>query len=64
MTEQEYNEDYYQRVTGYGDSIEAWAKAYGLTLQDALDEGVYSPDDGGEECVYVPISVARNLLGL
>ena len=51
---QAYNVDYYARVTEYGDNIQAYAEAHGLTLEDALDEGVYSPDDGGEECVFVP----------
>ena len=58
MTEQPYNKDYYERETEYGDDIEAWAKANGLTLEDALEAGVYSPDDGDEQCIYLPY--ARN----
>ena len=60
MTEQPYNEDYYLRVTEWGDDIEAWAKANGLTLDQALEEGVYSPDDGNEQCIYLPHAVVRN----
>lgn len=58
-----YNVDYYTRVTEWGDNIQGMAEAHGLTLEDALDEGVYSPDDGGEECVFVPLDVARDLSG-
>ena len=51
-----YNEDYYVRITEYGDNIEAYAKANGGTLDQALEAGVYS-NDTGAACVYVPDEV-------
>jgi len=54
--------DYYVRVTGdFGDSIEGWAESVGITLDDALGEGVWSPDEGDDQCVYVPRDVLRLL---
>lgn len=53
------NEDYFEKVPGT-DSIEEWALSVGLTLEDALDAGVTSPDDD-EACVYVPVSLLRKL---
>lgn len=53
------NVDHYATITGFGDSIELWATAHGMTLDDALDAGVCSPDDGDE--VYVPHALIREL---
>lgn len=58
MVEEDYDHGYYVAVEGYGDDIEAWATAHGLTLDMALDEGVWSPDEGGD-CVMVPADVYR-----
>ena len=60
MAEQPYNEDYYIRVTEWGDDIEAWACNVGLTLDQALEAGVCSPDDGDEQCIYLPHAVFSN----
>ena len=54
------NPDYYATVTGFDDDIEAWAESVGITLEDALDEGVCSPD-GGEAEIYVPFSTLEAL---
>jgi len=51
----------YVHVTGdFGDSIEGWAESVGIALDDALDKGVCSPDNG-DDCVYVPRDVLKEL---
>ena len=40
-----YNRDYYTMITDFGDSITDWAKSVHITLEDALDAGVYSEGD-------------------
>jgi len=52
---------YYVHVTGdFGDSVEGWAKSVGITLDDAQAAGVCSPDNG-DDCVYVPRHVLKEL---
>jgi len=53
-----YNEDYYVRITEYGDNIAAYAEAKGKWLGLALEVGVCS-NDTGAYCVYVPRDVFR-----
>lgn len=61
MSEPAHDPDFYVQVTGpFADSIEGWARSAGLTLEQALDEGVRSPDDG-EPYVLVPRHLLRQL---
>lgn len=52
------NVDYYATVTGYG-TVTEWARAHGLTLDDALDAGVLADD--GDDTLYVPHALMREV---